>query len=46
MSHDIIDVCLAGRRTVIGRHWNPAGDRLLFFAQHCSVAFREIDIRR
>ena len=45
MSHDIVDVCIAGRRTVIGRHWNPAGDRLLLFAEHCSVAFRELEVR-
>ena len=45
MSHDLVDVCIAGRRTVIGRHWNPAGDRLLLFAEHCSVAFRELEVR-
>ena len=45
MSHDIVDVCIAGRRTVIGRHWNPAGSRLLFFAEHCRVTFSEIDLR-
>ena len=33
MSGDIVDVCIDGRRTIIGRHWNPAGDRLTWFGE-------------
>ena len=43
MSSDIVDVCIDGRRTIIGRHWNPAGDRLTWFANHSTVAFAGID---
>ena len=43
MSSDIVDVCIDGRRTIIGRHWNPAGDRLTWFANHSTVAFAGIN---
>ena len=42
-SGDIVDVCIDGRRTIIGRHWNPAGDRLTWFANHATVAFTGIE---
>ena len=43
MSGDIVDVCIDGRRTIIGRHWNPAGDRLTWFANHATVTFAGVE---
>ena len=43
MSRDIVDVCIDGRRTIIGRHWHPDADGLLWFASHATVAVTGIE---
>lgn len=45
LKHDIVDVCIDNRRTIVTRCWNPRGDRLLLFAQGADVAFDAIEIR-
>ena len=42
--HDIIDAEIAGKRSLVTRFWNPAADRLLFFAGGGAVTFRNIRV--
>ena len=42
---DIIDVCVARRRTLIARHSAVAGDRLLLFAEHGEARFEHTRVR-
>jgi len=42
--HDILDAEIAGKRSLVTRFWNPAGDRLRFFADGGAVTFRNIRV--
>jgi hypothetical protein len=42
--HDILDAEIAGQRSLVTRFWNPAGDRLRFFAEGGAVTFRNIRV--
>jgi sucrose-6-phosphate hydrolase SacC (GH32 family) len=42
--HDILDAEIGGRRSLVTRFWNPAGDRLRFFAEGGAVTFRNIRV--
>ncbi|MFA7006690.1 MAG: LamG-like jellyroll fold domain-containing protein, partial [Verrucomicrobiia bacterium] len=42
--HDILDAEIAGRRSLVTRFWNPASDRLRFFAEGGAVTFRNIRV--
>lgn len=43
--HDLLDVEIAGCRTLTTRFWNPAGDGLRLFADSGAVSFRQIRVR-
>jgi len=43
--HDIVDVEIGGRRTLVNRDWDPQGDRIYLVAEGGSVTFRNIVIR-
>lgn len=43
--HDILDAEIAGSRSLVTRFWNPAGNRLRFFAEGGEVVFRNIRLR-
>ena len=45
LTGDIIDVCIAGQRTVVNRCPELKGDRLFFFAHNGDVTFENIQIR-
>jgi hypothetical protein len=42
--HDMLDVQIDGRRALVTRFWNPAADRLTFFALGGQVTFRNLRI--
>jgi len=42
---DIVDVCVAGRRTIVGRCPVGSGEQLLFAAEHAAVTFESIEVR-
>ncbi len=42
---DIVDVCIANRRTIVTRYWNPDGKSVGFFAKYAAVTFDSIEIR-
>lgn len=41
---DIIDVCIAGKRTIVNRLYEKKGTVLVFFAKHGKVAFSNIKL--
>jgi hypothetical protein len=41
---DIVDVEIAGRRTLIQRYWNPGSDRIYLFAEGGDVRFEGVRI--
>lgn len=46
VKHDLIDTCIAGRRTLLTRRDpEPDGDRLFFFARHGDVTFDSVEVR-
>ncbi len=42
---DIIDVCIAGQRTIINRCPAQQGERLLLYARNADVTWRDIEVR-
>jgi len=43
--HDVIDVEVDGRRTLVNRFWNPGGTNLRFWTEGSGAAFSEITLR-
>ncbi|WP_165223564.1 LamG-like jellyroll fold domain-containing protein [Aquisphaera insulae] len=43
--HDIVDVEVDGRHTLVNRYWNPAGDALGVWAEGGSLVVRDVVIR-
>lgn len=43
--HDILDAEIDGKRSVVTRYWNPAGNGIRLFADGGAVSFRNIQIR-
>ncbi|QEH35545.1 hypothetical protein OJF2_40980 [Aquisphaera giovannonii] len=43
--HDIVDVEIDGRHTLVNRYWNPKGDGLAVWAEGGALAVRDVTIR-
>ncbi len=43
--HDLVDVEIAGRHTLVNRFWNPAGNKLTVWVEDGALLVRDIAIR-
>lgn len=44
-SHDIVDVEMNGRHTLVNRYWNPKGDQLGIWVEDGALLVKDVEIR-